>query len=252
LTLEINTLVPAPQPRLNLLVLSPHRDDAAFSLALSLAAWRRAGHNVTILNAFTRSIDAPFSDADSLHENDRLSYVSAMRKREDEAFARLIPGLALVDANIKDAPLRRHCEPDVVYNIPLDPADGALVKIRKVLTRHLTLPNPAFVLPLALGNHIDHRVAREAAVSLVADLPCTFYEDLPDAFRDPTIPDQPGLTPIFTSNPNPLDWKRKAILLYSSQIETDTAARILDHARAHNDTERLWANPAFAHLFPSV
>jgi len=243
--------VPAPQPRLNLLVLSPHRDDAAFSLALSLAAWRRAGHAVTLINAFTRSIEAPFSDADSLHENDRLSYVSAMRKREDEAFVRLIPGMTLVDANIKDAPLRRHCEPEVVYEMPLDPADGALVKIRKVLTRYLSLPNPVFVLPLALGNHIDHRVAREAALSLVADLPCTFYEDLPDAFRDAAIADQPHLTPILTANPNPLAWKRKAVLLYSSQIETDTADRILDHARAHHDTERLWANDAFARLFVS-
>jgi LmbE family N-acetylglucosaminyl deacetylase len=234
--------VPAPQPRLNILVLSPHRDDAAFSLALTLASWLHAGHTVTILNAFTRSLEAPFSDADFLHENDRLSYVSAMRKKEDEAFLRHLPGAAMVDANIKDAPLRLHCSPDVVHDIPLDPNDGALVKIRKSLTRHLTQPNPAFVLPLGLGGHIDHRVAREAAQSLVADLPCAFYEDLPDAFREPAIPLQPDLTPIYPQNPSPPAWKRKAILLYNSQIQEDTADLILGH------TERLWANAAFATL----
>jgi LmbE family N-acetylglucosaminyl deacetylase len=242
------TPVPAPQ-RLNILVLSPHRNDAAFSLALSLAAWRKAGHAVTLLNAVTRSIDAPFSDADSLHENDRLSYVSAMRKREDEAFLRLIPGITLIDANIKDAPLRRHCAPEDVYTLPFDPNDSAAFKIGKHLTRHLTQPNPVFALPLALGGHIDHRIAREAAATLAADLPCAFYEDLPDAFREASIPDeQPNLTPILTAGPNPLAWKRKAILLYSSQIETETADRILDHAHSHNDTERLWANDAFSRL----
>ena len=236
------------QPRLNILVLSPHRDDAAFSLALTLSSWLRAGHTVTLLNAFTRSLDAPFSDADFLHENDRLSYVSAMRKKEDEAFLRQLPGLTLVDANIKDGPLRLHCYPEVIYDIPLDPNDGALVKIRKSLTRHLAQPNPAFVLPLGLGNHIDHRVAREAAQAIVADLPCAFYEDLPDAFRLPETPTQPNLTPIYTQSPNPLAWKRKAILLYNSQIQEDTADQILDHARAHHDSERLWANDSFAAL----
>lgn len=240
--------MPAPQPRLNILVLSPHRDDAAFSLALTLAAWLRDGHSVTVLNAFTRSLEAPFSDAGFLHENDRLSYVSAMRKKEDEAFARYLPGLTIVDANIKDAPLRLHIPEDTVYDVPLDPNDGALVKIRKSLTRHLAQPNPAFVLPLGLGNHIDHRVSLEAAQAIVADLPCAFYEDLPDAFRATEIPTQPNLTPILTPNPNSLDWKRKAILLYNSQIQEDTANQILDHARAHQNAERLWANEAFATL----
>jgi LmbE family N-acetylglucosaminyl deacetylase len=234
--------VPAPPPRLNILVLSPHRGDAAFSLSLTLASWLHAGHTVTLLNAFTRSLDAPFSDAEFLHENDRLSFVSAMRKKEDEAFLRHLPGLTMADANIKDAPLRLHCSPDVVYDIPLDPNDGALVKIRKSLTRHLTQPNPAFVLPLGLGGHIDHRVAREAAQTLAAGLPCAFYEDLPDAFRESTQPTQPNLIPIEFASPNPLAWKRKAILLYNSQIEGETADRILTYP------ERLWANPAFAAL----
>lgn len=244
-------LVPAPPQRLNLLVLSPHRGDAAFSLALSLAAWIRDGHNVTILNAFTRSLDAPFSDAGFLHENDRLSFVSAMRKKEDEAFLRHLPGAIMVDANIKDAPLRLHIPDDVVFEIPLDPNDGALVKIRKFLNRHLALPNAAFVLPLGLGGHIDHRVAREAAQSLVADLPCAFYEDLPHAFRETDIPFQAELTPIVPESPNSLDWKRKAILLYNSQIQEDTADRILEHAHAHRGGERLLANAAFVAMIPA-
>ena len=45
---------------------------------------------MTVLNIFTRSRYAPYSDAGFVHENDQLSYVSAMRLREDEHFLRRI------------------------------------------------------------------------------------------------------------------------------------------------------------------
>ena len=75
---------------LKILVLSPHRDDAAFSLSIAITNWLTARHSVTVLNVFTRSRYAPFSDAAFVHENDELSYVSAMRLREDEYFLRRI------------------------------------------------------------------------------------------------------------------------------------------------------------------
>ena len=75
---------------LKILVLSPHRDDAAFSLSIAITNWLTARHSVIVLNVFTRSRYAPFSDAAFVHENDELSYVSAMRLREDEHFLRRI------------------------------------------------------------------------------------------------------------------------------------------------------------------
>ena len=78
------------EPHLKILILSPHRDDAAFSLSIAITNWLTARHTVTILNVFTRSRHAPYSDAGFVHENDELSYVSAMRLREDEHFVRRI------------------------------------------------------------------------------------------------------------------------------------------------------------------
>ena len=92
-------------------MLSPHRDDAAFSLAIAITNWLTARHTVTILNVFTRSRYAPYSDAAFVHENDQLSYVSAIRLREDEHFLRRITealpkglksNLHMVDLNLKD------------------------------------------------------------------------------------------------------------------------------------------------------
>src|ERR1700744_1500430 len=103
------------EPHLKILILSPHRDDAAFSLSIAITNWLVARHNVTIFNVFTRSRYAPYSDAGFVHENDQISYVSAMRLREDELFVRRITeilpkglknNLHMVDLNLKDAPIR--------------------------------------------------------------------------------------------------------------------------------------------------
>jgi LmbE family N-acetylglucosaminyl deacetylase len=223
-------------PKLHILVLSPHRGDAAISLAQTIATWLAAGHAVTILNIFTRSLEAPFSDADSVHPNDRLAYVSAMRRREDEAFHRHIPRATLLDLNIKDAPLRLHIDPETVDQHPLDPTDGAFPKIQKALTKHIT-PNTALVIPLALNPHIDHRVTHQAALTFTATHPHALYEDKTDA-PNPT-PD-PSLH-LITTQPN-LTWKRKLLLTYASQLDTPEAT-------THAETpERLWATESFLTL----
>ena len=250
----------APGKLLRIVLVSPHRDDAAFSLALSIAAWRREGHHVTIVNVFTRSLYAPLSDADSLHENDRLSYVSAMRKREDEAFLRQVPGTTMVDLNIKDAPLRLHCSSDVVCDIPVDPKDGAFPKIHKALKEQIAGEKTVLVLPLALGHHVDHRVARDASLDLSVNLPCAFYEDLPYATREGVSIDldrfrrdvdskyHEHLFPVVCRHASTIAWKRKIALGYCSQIQEDIADLISNFASRYHGNERIWANEAFTSL----
>jgi LmbE family N-acetylglucosaminyl deacetylase len=244
---------------LNILVLSPHRDDAAFSLALSITRWRASGHRVTILNLFSRSLHAPFSDVDTVHENDRLTYVSALRRREDESFARQIPGLAMVDVNLKDAPIRLRCDPASVWTLPVDPNDASIPKIRKAIT-NLAEGKAAFgalVLPLGLAGHIDHRVVREAALPLYPQLPRAFYEELPyaarpeaiDGLADPALSSQLGepLTPVYVHGTaaNPAAFKRRVAGIYASQISDDEVATIASFGQRYHDAERLWANPAW-------
>ena len=181
---------------MKILILSPHRGDAAFSLSLAITNWLAARHTVTIVNVFTRSLHAPFSDAEFVHENDRMSYVSAMRLREDELFVQrltqnlpksLKANLQMVDLNLKDAPIRLRCPIEELCDRPVNPDDPAIEKIRKALTRQAEAgAMEALVVPLALGEHVDHLTVRAAALPLTPTLPSAFYEDLPYAATHPS------------------------------------------------------------------
>src|SRR5258707_10033519 len=184
------------EPHLKILILSPHRDDAAFSLSIAITNWLTARHIVTILNVFTRSRYAPYSDAAFVHENDQLSYVSAMRLREDEHFLRrlteTIPkglknNLHMVDLKLKDAPIRLRIPLEELSDTQVNPADLAIEKIRKALAQQSEAgAMEALVLPAALGQHVDHLTVREAALPFATTTPSAFYEDLPYATTHPS------------------------------------------------------------------
>ena len=246
---------------LNILVLSPHRDDAAFSLTLSITHWLQVGHKVTVLNVFTRSLYAPYSDAETVHVNDRLDYVSALRRREDEEFLKQIPGATMVDLNIKDAPIRLHCDSSIVCDLEVNPDDTAMPKIRKAIARLADAPGAfsALVLPLGLGHHVDHRTARDASLPLSTDMPCAFYEELPYATRDGVRVDlsrfredantrlHEPLSPVLChgTHTRPTELKRRVAMLYASQIDKELADVIADFSHRYHGAERLWANEAW-------
>jgi hypothetical protein len=258
---------------LKILILSPHRDDAAFSLSLAIMNWLSAGHSVTILNVFTRSLYAPYSDADFVHENDRLSYVSAMRLREDELFIERLTehlpraaktNLRMVDLNLKDAPIRLRCSVENLCDIPVNPEDPAIEKIRKALARHSESGDvEALVPPLALGQHVDHLTVRAAALPLSITLPTAFYEDLPyaathpsaaadlAAFREETTNRlyEPLYPVISQSNStDAVQIKRHLALGYASQIDERVGAQVSNFAARYKGGERLWANQSWLEI----
>jgi hypothetical protein len=250
---------------MKILILSPHRGDAAFSLSLAITNWLAARHTVTILNIFTRSLHAPFSDAEFVHVNDRMSYVSAMRLREDELFAQRLTqnlpksaksNLQMVDLNLKDAPIRLRCPIEELCDRPVSPDDPAIEKIRKALARQAEAGTmEALVVPLALGEHVDHLTVRVAALPLTPTLPGAFYEDLPYAATHPsaatdlyslreevTTQLNEPLTPVLCQTPSPVELKRRLLSLYASQLDDDAAAQIIDFGLRYQGGERLWAN----------
>jgi nucleotide-binding universal stress UspA family protein len=230
--------------------------------------WLTARHTVTLLNVFTRSRYAPYSDAAFVHENDELSYVSAMRLREDELFLRRIKEflpkglknhLHMFDLNLKDAPIRLRVPIDQLCNTPVNPVDPSLEKIRKALTRQSELGAvEALVLPAGLGNDVDHLTVREAAMPFVASLPAAFYEDLPYLASHPSAStDLEALKSAATERNDPLAEivfragepaadaivrKRKLILNYASQIDEEAGVVISNFAANYDGGERLWAN----------
>ena len=243
-------------------VLSPHRMDAALSLGLAVGRWLAQGHAVEVVNCFTRSEDAPFSDADSVHANDRMSFVSALRKREDEAWQKLYRSakLTLTDLNLKDAPLRLHCAPEDVFGVEVKDSDKAFAKIAKALENSRAA---ALVFPLGLGGHVDHRTAMLAAAAFAAVIPVAFYEDQPYAAEMATPVDEQArivaemlnttLEPVFVSELGDADAaiasKRRQALCYVSQLADARVERVAAFSARYGGRERLWANAAWRGLF---
>jgi hypothetical protein len=237
-------------------VVSAHRGDVAFAVGLSVRTWLEQGHPVEVINCFTRSEFAPYSDAGSVHANDRMSFVSATRKREDEAWMKLYRGkLTLTDLNLKDAPLRLHCDASEVFGRAIDLAEKSAVKIQKALERSA---GGALVLPLALDGHVDRVIAREAAMAGWAGaLPLAFYEDLPqavgfgaDALDEAAHAVRLDLTAGFVG-PAADDLeaavvrKRRIAWCYDSQIDEAVTAQIAEFCRGYGGRERLWVNAAW-------
>jgi LmbE family N-acetylglucosaminyl deacetylase len=266
-------IIPKEQ-QLKILILSPHRDDAAFSLSIAITNWLTARHAVTILNVFTRSRYAPYSDAAFVHENDQLSYVSAIRLREDEHFLRRITetlpkglksNLHMADLNLKDAPIRLRIPLEQLSDTPANPTDPAIEKIRKALAKQSESgAMEALVLPAALGKHVDHLTVREAALPLVSSIPAAFYEDLPyatthpsaatdlESLRESAEQRHEPLSPVLYQLESAVERKRKLILGYASQIDDEAGTLISEFATRYNGGERLWANHAWLGAFAST
>lgn len=247
-----------------IVVLSPHRDDAAFSSGLAIEAWLARKHRVTVLNCFTESAYAPFSDAESLHPNDRKSFVTAIRRKEDVAWNKLLRDrLDFHDLTLLDAPLRLACSADEVLTVEIRPGDRAVARVRGAIEKLLKgagAGQVALVAPLAVGGHIDHRVVRQATLEAVSGTgpPLAFYEDLPYAAR-PGASEQPAslaqeaqldLHPVFgqtaaVDDVGAIRRKHAFAECYDSQIDSDDVRLIAEFARPLGGRERLWANPAW-------
>ena len=117
-------------------------------------------------------------------------------------------------------------------------------------------PDELWYLPLAVGNHIDHRIARDAALDGLgrANIPGTnvrFYEDLPYAAQVPGVQDYtdfiastvPGckLEPIERIEIASL--KERLLRLYFSQLTRVQINSVQEYASridAKSPCERLW------------
>lgn len=194
-----------------------------------------------------------------------------MRLREDELFVRRITetlprglknNLHMVDLNLKDAPIRLRIPLEELSDTPANPADHAIEKIRKALTKQSEAgAMEALVLPAALGNHVDHLTVREAALPFTASIPSAFYEDLPyatthssaatdlESLRETAAERNEPLSPVIYQIESAIERKQKLVLGYASQIDTEVGTLISNFATRYDNGERLWANQAWLDAF---
>lgn len=244
-------------------VVSPHSGDAALALGLAIEGWLLRGHAVEVICCFTRSEFAPYSDAGSLHANDRMSFVTAVRRREEETWRRRFGGSKLVvtDLNLKDAPLRLHCSREDAFGRPADVSEKVVTKIRRAVEQS---KGGALVLPLGLSGHVDYVSARNAAMhAQTVMLPLAFYAEFPFAARmegDRALNDAAGQLPAElqaelqsvdadllaqASVDEAVQRKRRIALCYDSQMNDAVTTEIAESIRRSNGVERILANAAW-------
>jgi lipid II:glycine glycyltransferase (peptidoglycan interpeptide bridge formation enzyme)/LmbE family N-acetylglucosaminyl deacetylase len=240
--------------------LSPHFDDAALSLGGTLARQSAAGERALVVTVCSAPPSGPLNPfAAHLHERwggaaDPIS----VRRGEDEAAVSLLGADLLwldeLDAIYRDS---AYASVEAIFAAPApgDPLPAALARHLTRLRRHL--PQATWYAPLAIGNHVDHQITRQAALETLQDADLLWYEDLPYAARQDAVADHirqrlPGYRPLTLDIERTLPAKLGAIAAYASQMvelfgdEAAMEAEIGGYARQISPAgaERLWQSIA--------
>lgn len=221
-------------------ILSPHIDDAAFGLTLTISKFINSKIPVTIINCFT------VTKWTGVFVSREIEVVSRLRKEEDVAYNQFFnSNINIINLDLLDAPLRNGY---IFQNQPFQQNELELIEdLRKLLEQYV---DGLLLCPLAIGNHIDHAICREAVIQLYKQMNVIFFEDLPYAqrIRESQIHKhiknlEEKLNVRLVSNTSGLGNstinKMEAIDVYKSQLNDEIRSEIIDHMNALGG-ERLW------------
>ncbi|HEX8278806.1 MAG TPA: PIG-L family deacetylase [Segetibacter sp.] len=227
------------QPKI--FILSPHIDDAAFGLTLTIEKFITNKIPVTIINCFT------VTRWTGIFVSRDIEVVSRLRKEEDAEYNKLFNSqINIINLDLLDAPLRNGY---IFQNQPFQKNELELIEdVRKLLEQHIS--NGILLCPLAIGNHIDHVICREAVVKLYRKFDVIFFEDLPYAQRigeeqiyrhihNLEVQLDSELRSFTSRSDRSIINKDQAIRVYKSQLNDEICSEIVGHMNALGG-ERLW------------
>jgi LmbE family N-acetylglucosaminyl deacetylase len=221
------------------LVISPHPDDAVWSLGGRLAGWSASGLQYTVVTVF----DGPCAVARETADPWRQVADPIVRRAENRSALSEL-GAGHVSLNFTDAALRasggsfRYSRPQRLFG-PWHPDDRHLMTEVREALRPLCAAARTVHAPLAAGHHVDHRLTR-AAVETLTPANTIWYEDFPYRLRSR---DHAGLRPRVESVERAeMDRWLVAAAHYTSQVRAlfenvgnlrkELLARACEHAGA--------------------
>jgi LmbE family N-acetylglucosaminyl deacetylase len=201
---------------MRVLAVSPHLDDAAFSAGATLAALADAGHEVSVVTCFTRSVPGPSGFALACQLDKGLpadvDYMALRRAENDAAMAVL--GATPVDLDLPEAPHRGYTSAADLF-AGVHPGDDVWLEVADRLTG---LTADLWLAPQALGAHVDHLQVLHAVAAL--DRPVLWWRDSPYVLRQPdAVPGDAlpgGLAPVQL--PQLAGRRGDACACYASQL----------------------------------
>jgi LmbE family N-acetylglucosaminyl deacetylase len=163
---------------MTLICLSPHLDDAVLSAGAFLAERRLKGDSVLVLNVFSASAEAYAPAAWRFQPR-----ASAAERHQEELSAMAVLGIAHQDLGFLDAPFRDRryrAYPRLFGSIPAWEESGreALAAVERIARERGAT---RILAPLAVGDHIDHRLVHELGRALESAFEVAYYEDMPYA-----------------------------------------------------------------------
>jgi LmbE family N-acetylglucosaminyl deacetylase len=184
----------------HVVAISPHLDDAAFSVGGLLAARARGGDRITIVTCFTGNVAQPqgFALACQLDKGlDAAVDYMALRRDEDLAACAVI-GAEAIHLPFLEAPHRGYASAAELFaERRMD--DGVLLPLTYALGELVERLAPDLLLgPLAVGDHVDHWIVRQALAASAQTL--MLWEDWPYLRRAGTLQGTPFVSHALTDD----------------------------------------------------
>ena len=171
---------------MSIIYLAPHLDDVALSCGGLVWMQAQAGEPISIWTICAG--DPPKGSLSSFaqkhHDRWKLPQDAAAARRKEDTLSCQLLGASWEHFPVPDAIYRRRPHSnDSLYTSderlfgPLHPAEQTLVQQVAGWLEQRLLPEDRLVVPLTLGNHVDHQLTRQAA-ELIQN-PSSYYFDFP-------------------------------------------------------------------------
>jgi LmbE family N-acetylglucosaminyl deacetylase len=218
--------------------------DAAAKRFWQRSSWyRRASiHNEPLAGQLLAD-DTPTQGAvltTELTDAESASDAMATRRLEDERYAYYAEA-AVIFLDLPDAVFRGYQGDAELLGLPRDDDAAPVELLRREIAR---LEPQKVYFPLAIGNHVDHQLARQVGLELLREARAwvmpgpdwagivTFYEDFPYAWwggfsRLEDLPDDAlgglpadvSIVPEFADVTEQIEWKISGVSIYASQLD---------------------------------
>jgi LmbE family N-acetylglucosaminyl deacetylase len=216
----------------DLVVLSPHLDDAAFSCGGLIARATARGGRVLVLSLCTADADpatlSPYARA--LHQQWGLGDAPYAARRAEDVASCAVLGAEWRHAGLQDAIYRRAADgqplyPDAkaLFGRPATDDQALGAAAAAIVGLAANLGGGLLVAPLAIGGHVDHRLVRQAAERVGVGRRLVYYEDFPYA-RSRRQRWKALLRPVPQSLRRLSKWRSRRVELGAMELEKKIAA----------------------------
>jgi LmbE family N-acetylglucosaminyl deacetylase len=209
--------------------ISPHFDDAVLSCGGLI--WEQTHSGIPVEIWTVTAGEPPPGPVSDLIARDHAKWNTgtpqetvALRRIEDQNAARCV-GATVRHLKIVDALYRRTDTGSLLYTqkvfTPIHPRDTGIVEeVTRQIAENL-VQYDTIVCPLAIGNHVDHLITRQAVEKL--GRPLWYYAEIPYVLQNetelgPATVNMKGKT-FFISAPGLAAWQ-KGIAAHASQISS--------------------------------